>query len=279
MEKIKAFIDLSRPGNGVMAIIGVLLGFWLSNNTLPIHSLPILCIITFLALSFGNVINDIKDLEGDRINHPNRPIPSGLINKNEALIFMIILILISLGSAYYLSKLHLLVTAIPIILLTIYTLYLKGIPLLGNILVSALVAYTLVFGSLGSEDLGIIVVPAVLAFLLNLEREIIKDIQDKEGDIKTGVKTTAILPDKLIKALLFILSLCYLILLPLPALQAYFSKVYLIISILIILPVHLFISGALLKLVKKISPKTISKLIKVEMLLGLAALAIDKILI
>lgn len=279
IKKVKAYIQISRPGNGIMAIIGVLLGCWLSNNELSYSEVFALAIAAISALSFGNVINDIKDLEGDKINHPDRPLPSKILNLTEAYIFTLLLSTIALATALFVSKLHFYITLTPLIFLVLYTLFFKATPLVGNFVVSLLVAYTLVFGAIGSQHIQAILLPALLAFLLNMEREIIKDFQDVEGDSKTGIKTTASLPKNLVNVVLAILSFLYILILPIPALTEYYSKIYLIFSIIFVLPLHILVSSSLLNIIKWYSPKKISKLIKIEMLLGLIALSIDKALL
>lgn len=278
LKKTKAFIEIMRPGNGIMAIIGVILGSWLSDNSHSILQVLLLALAAFTALSFGNVINDIKDLEGDKINHPLRPLPQGVIQVKHAYFFSLFLFNLSLVSALFVSQIHFIITLVPLIMLILYTLYFKAVPLIGNLLVSLLVAYTLIFGALKSYNFEAILLPAILAFILNMEREIIKDFQDREGDLKTGIKTTATLSSLFTTIIFFGLSLSYLLILPLPAFTDFYSKTYLIIAMLAVLPLHLFISSALLGFNKKLLPKKISKLIKLEMLLGLSALTIDKFL-
>lgn len=278
LKKLKATITIMRPGNGTMAVLGVFLGSWLANSQLEQIKILILSFTALTALSFGNVINDIKDLEGDKINHPERPLPKKTLSIKEAYFLSIILAILSLAGAAYVSFFHFLITIIPIGLLSLYTYKLKAVPLVGNILVSLLVAYTLIYGAINSTDFKAVIFPAILAFLLNLEREIIKDFQDMTGDLQTGVKTTATLSPNSIRILFFLLSVSYLVILPLPSFTQFFSNAYLILALAIVLPLHLIVSAALLKLYNKFSSKKISGLIKLEMLLGLAALSIDKII-
>ncbi len=276
LKKIKASLDIMRPGNGIMAITGVFLGSWLANSQLSLIKILTLSFAALAALSFGNVINDIKDLDGDKINHPQRPLPKGVLSIKEAYLLSIILAILSLILAAYVSFFHFLVTLIPITLLSLYTYKLKAVPLAGNVLVSLLVAYTLIYGAISSIDFKAVIFPAILAFLLNMEREIIKDLQDMAGDLQTGVKTTATLSPNSIRILFFLLSVSYLVILPLPSFTTYFSNTYLILALAIVLPLHVIISASLLKVFINFSPGKISNLIKIEMLLGLAALAVDK---
>ena len=278
MHKTIALISLTRPANAALSIFGVVLGFWFSKNSLSIVDLALLSAGTFFTLAFGNVINDIKDINGDRLNHPKRALPSSKISIKEASIFAVFLAALSIGCGFLISPLHFYAILAPLILLTIYTLYLKAVPLVGNFLVSTLVSYTLFFGAMGGGDIKIIIVPALLAFLLNFEREIIKDIEDENGDRKTGVKTTATLPKIVIHLIFIFLSFSYLALLTYPYIYGYFGKFYLYASLIIILPLHITVSAALLGKFKKIEPSQISSLIKIEMLLGLSTLAIDKLI-
>ena len=276
MPNVTSLIKLIRPVNAAMASIGVVLGFWFCGVNYSLINLILLIIATICALGYGNIINDIKDSDGDKINHPQRPIPQGEISKKQATVFAILLAIISLVTGYIVSLQHGVATLIPLLILTLYTLYLKGVPLLGNIVISMLVAYTLVFGGLGSTNTIIVVVPAVLAFLLNLCREIVKDMQDKAGDLKVGVHTTAVLPDKILKAVLAILALLFIPLIFLPYILGHFRLIYMSICAIVLLPLHIswfyFLFGK--DHTKKLDG--ISTAIKIEMLGGLAALALDK---
>ena len=277
-HKTVNLISLTRPTNALLSIVGVILGFWFSGNTLPLSDLILLTLGTLFTLSFGNVINDIKDIDGDKVNHPKRALPSNSVSIKEASLFAITLATFAILFGFLISPLHLYAILAPLLLLTLYTLYLKAVPLVGNFLISTLVSYTLFFGAIGGGEIKIIIIPALLAFFLNFEREIIKDIEDINGDIKTGVKTTATLPKIVIHLIFIFLSFSYLALLVSPYLFGYFGKFYLYSSLILILPLHILISATLLGRIKKIEPSQISTLIKIEMLLGLSTLAIDKLI-
>ena len=276
MPKVTSLIKITRPINAAMASIGVVLGFWFSGANFPLINLILLIITAICALGYGNIINDIKDAEGDKINHPERPIPKGEISKTQALTFAILLAVISLVTSNTVSILHGVATLIPLLILTLYTLFLKGVPLLGNIVISMLVAYTLVFGGIGSPMVSVVVVPALLAFLLNLCREIVKDMQDKAGDLKVGVHTTAVLPDNILKAVLAIPVLLFIPLIFLPYILGHFRLIYMSICAIVLLPLHISWFYYLLGKDHTIKLGGISTAIKIEMVGGLAALALDK---
>ncbi len=233
---------------------------------------------TICALGFGNIVNDIKDAKSDQINHPHRPIPKGDISQTQAMIFAILLAVFSLIAGRAVSSYHFFGVIVPVVLLTLYTLFLKGTPLFGNIIISILVSYSLLFGGLNSLALHTIYIPAILAFLLNLTREIIKDIQDMEGDLKNGISTTASLSEKVLKILIIILSLIYVPLMFIPFYLNHFHYTYLFICIVILLPIHIYWLFFLVIKNNMQNQARISLFIKVEMLGGLMALAVDKVI-
>jgi len=129
-----------------------------------------------------------------------------------------------------------------------------------------------------SENRRVLLFPALLAALLNLSREIIKDVEDSTGDSAQGIKTTASLSPAFLKTLLTLLSFIYVAILPLPWAINHFSRVYLAMIIVIIAPVHLYRLHILMKQNWQQHCGVISRLIKIEMLAGLSSLALDRFL-
>lgn len=273
---LPAYFRILRPINVILTVFGVVLGSWLTYSHRPIFPLVLLLLAAIGAVGFGNVVNDIKDSESDRINHPDRPIPKGEISSSQAGYFAFGLAFFSLGCAYFVSFEHFIGTLIPLAALTIYTLFLKGTPLVGNILVSILVAYPIIFGGINSAQVHILIIPAAMAFFLNLCREIIKDMQDRKGDLTYGIKTTAIIPANILRIILLGISLVNLSIFFLPYLYNHFHLVYLFICICIIVPIHLFWLFLFLVRFSQNQLERISVLLKIEMLSGLIALAADK---
>lgn len=274
MKLLIPYFKILRIHNAVLAGIAVALGFWLGNSKSPLLSLLLLVIATILATGFGNVVNDLKDIATDRISHPNRPLPKGEMTPQSALFFAIALALAALTCAGMVSQLHFLATIIPLFLLIIYALFLKGTPLAGNIMVSILVAYALLFGGLNSPQSAHLIIPALLAFLLNLAREIIKDLQDKPGDSAAGIATTASLSLSVIKAIIFSITFLYLAILFIPFGLHHFGRSYALICAFIIVPLQIAWLWLFFRKEQKLS--LISLLIKIEMAVGLLAMAVDQ---
>lgn len=276
--KILPYVKIVRLPNALMSSLAVLLGFWIAESSLSYSSLVIIMISAVFSTAYGNTANDIRDIETDRISHPTRPLASNTITPVSAVFFAVFLAFGALGCSFYVSNIYCIATLIPLVLLTIYTFFLKGTPLSGNILVALLVAYSILYGAIGAPQFSKLLIPAFLAFLLNFSREIIKDLQDRDGDTKAGYKTSAILPITFLKALIYCSSLIYLFSLFFPVYNHSFKTVYLLFCLILILPVHLYRTLFLI-LPKEwqINYSKIAKLYKIEMFIGLLAIAFDKL--
>lgn len=277
MASLIPYLRIARLHNALMTGIAVALGFWLGRSTLPLPALVLLIIAAVAATAFGNVINDIHDVATDRISHPLRPLPRNEISLHSAWLYTVYLMITALGSAAFISPTHLAATLLPLLLLACYTKFLKGTPLAGNIVVSLLVGYAILYGGLLSPAFHRLIIPAILAFLLNLVREIIKAVQDTSGDRAAGIVTTAALPSSVIKTVIYSSSVVYLLLLFLPWVLHQFGPLYACIAAIGVLPLQV----SWLLLFRKSNWSTLlsllSLLIKCEMVLGLAALAADQL--
>jgi 4-hydroxybenzoate polyprenyltransferase len=173
--------------------------------------ITLLIFATLCIASAGNIINDINDVETDFINKPEKLIVGNSISEKTAYNLFIVLNLIGVGIGFYLSHaigkapfftIFVLISA----LLYVYATYLKRTFLVGNIIISILVALSLIIvgvfellPSLTSSNrqtqllfFKVIFDYSVFAFLINLLREIAKDIEDIDGDYKAGMNTLPI---------------------------------------------------------------------------------------
>ena len=173
--------------------------------------ISILIIATICIAAAGNIINDINDIETDAINKPNKIIVGKNISEKTAYNLFIIFNVTGVGFGFYLSHLvgksaFFSLFIIVSVLLYVYTTYLKRTLLVGNIIISILVALSLIFvgifellpsiTSINRETqltfFKVILDYAMFAFIINLLREIVKDIEDIDGDYKTGMNTLPI---------------------------------------------------------------------------------------
>jgi geranylgeranylglycerol-phosphate geranylgeranyltransferase len=139
-------------------------------------------------------INDYWDREIDRINEPNRPIPSGLVSTSESLFLAAGLISIGLVAAL-LTNLPCLVVAILTLIVSVsYNTKGKQTGFPGNLLVSLCVSTPLIYGSflVGAALEPAALLFAMLAFLACTGREVTKGIVDVEGDRDKNIGTIVV---------------------------------------------------------------------------------------
>ncbi len=185
-----AYIEILRPVNCIMAAIAVYIASVVAG--LPLYpSLPVILgmISVFTITAGGMAINDYFDVEIDKVNRPSRPIPSGRISSQRALVYSVILFIIGIVLSYSVNTYALYVAVFSALLLAVYSWKLKKMLLIGHLSVSLLTALSLIYGSLINMNYSEVLVLALLAFLSNTGREIFKTIEDVLGDDKAGVNS------------------------------------------------------------------------------------------
>lgn len=171
----------------------------------------LLVVSTICIAAAGFIINNILDQENDAIAKPNSRIVGVSISEALAYNLYVIFNLIGVGIGFYLSNIigkpsfatiFILIAA----LLYIYSTSLKHIVLVGNVVVAVILSLSLLI--LGMFDLfpaihdgnqqqmsevfKILLDYAIFAFIINLIREIVKDLEDLDGDKASGVNSLAI---------------------------------------------------------------------------------------
>ncbi|MEO8254797.1 MAG: geranylgeranylglycerol-phosphate geranylgeranyltransferase [Flavobacterium sp.] len=171
----------------------------------------LLVLSTILIAAAGYVINDIFDQETDKNNKPNKVIVGKKISENQAYTIYAILNSSGVAIGFYLSNVIMRTNFAAIFVLIAATLYiyassLKQMLLIGNILVALLLSASVliigIFDIFPATDatnqqtmaalFSILLDYAIFAFMINLLREIVKDLEDFEGDNKQQMQTLAI---------------------------------------------------------------------------------------
>ena len=217
MQKITAFLSLIRLQNLlIVALTQYFIRFAFTKTFLPFPALNdlefFLFVFTTISITAaGYIINDIYDVETDRINKKSKLIIGVHFQAKTAIIWYSLLNTIALFSGIYLAiligkPLYSLIFVYCIFFLWRYSKSMKKAFLIGNIHVAILTALVLINTALfdiipnihfpGNESGGmilkIILVYAFFSFLLTLIREFVKDIEDKEGDSAINSHTLAI---------------------------------------------------------------------------------------
>ncbi|NMH86170.1 geranylgeranylglycerol-phosphate geranylgeranyltransferase [Flavivirga algicola] len=293
------FLNLIRWKNLLMiALVQLLIKYAFlepfgAQTSLTSVGIALLILATVSIAAAGNIINDIYDVETDFINKPNKLIVGKSISEKTAYNLFIIFNVIGVGLGFYVSHLvgrspFFSIFVIISVLLYVYATYLKRTLLIGNMVISVLVALSLII--VGVFELLPAITPknqplqlaffkvifnyAIFAFIINLLREITKDIEDIDGDYKAGMNTLPIaIGRERANKVLFVLSLV-----PLFAI-AYYTINSLYKNLAAVIYFLLFIIGPLLYTsIKTFSASTkkdhhhISNMLKLVMLFGMLSL-------
>ena len=186
--------------NGIRADMGLAGFFWMF-------------VITALIAISGYIINDLVDFRTDNINKADRQlvgvkIPLRTVRVTYALIALCGFLLSWIYASRHEALSLLFIYPMAVAFLAFYSYKLKSIPLLGNITVAlfsaAVAIIVLLFEREGLSQLGkthplslttlkmIVGAFGLFAFVSSLFREIVKDMEDLEGDRKAGFQTTAV---------------------------------------------------------------------------------------
>jgi geranylgeranylglycerol-phosphate geranylgeranyltransferase len=198
-QKVTGAIRIIRPELPLAAGMCVVLGELLALGKFP----PVRSALSGLALGFflsssAMIFNDYFDLEVDRINSPERPLPSGLLTPQEAITLGILTALVSLGIAWSFHPFVAVLTLVVWLLGFLYNWKLKAAGLWGNLIVAVNVALTFIMGGIavGQPWNKFVLAFGLIAFFFDLAEEIAGDAMDAEGDRKRASRSIAILKGK-----------------------------------------------------------------------------------
>ena len=276
MKTVSAYLELARPLNGIIAFMSAWLGGVFasqgSTENLLDSRLLLVCISALFLLSAGNAINDYCDYNIDRINRPRRPLPSGRIQRRHALIFTIVLIALGIWLGVLINRIATCIAILVSAALVSYAFWLKRTPFVGNLVVSSLTGLTFVSGGVAINSVQGTLVPAIFAFLFTAAREIIKDIEDTEGDLKNSVKTLAILNPRLAVGTALGFMALVILFSPVPYLLGWYSWYYLL---AVVLGVDVVLIGLAIRLLRDTSREScasIQRWMKWDIFMGLGAI-------
>ena len=309
MKNILSFFKFIRAVNLFIIALSISLFYWLIlvpahhyklfTGLLPFTTLEFILFllsIVFIAAA-GNIINDYFDFELDKEFKPERPLAQGAFSLDTAMYLHAILAFAGIGLGFYLGYkansfkigyIYIICT----LMLYVYSAFLKKMPLAGNVLISALSGFVFVLlmmfevnflntiyfeGSKYVLDLLLWQVKFYggFAFLISLAREVVKDIEDKEGDAEYQVNTIAVqfgeTVAKITVAIVLVVLLAGLSFFMRGFIEAHAIKEFVYLSIAVVLPVLVSIVLVFLAKEKK-QYSQISLLLKIIMLMGILSI-------
>ncbi len=271
-------IKLVRPLNCLITFLSVLIGgFIISESAININLLLIASVSASLITAAGNVINDIYDIELDKISHPKRPLPLNKVSISQAKTIYILLNLLALILLFISSIYLTLIGVLAIALLFIYSSFLKKIFLLSNLVIAFLTGLTFIFAGEAVNNLMSSFIPAGFAFLINLIREIVKDTEDLEGDIQCGINSLPIvLGFKKTSWIVLSLTIILILFTTYPYFNGIYKIEYFVLVMIIVNPILILSAKKFFEGYDKKNIQTASVLLKLDMLIGLVAIYLGK---
>lgn len=198
-RKLLALIQIIRPELPAAAGICIVVGQVIALGGLPsLLKTSLGFALGFFLSSSAMIFNDYFDLEVDRVNAPQRPLPAGLLTPPEAAAAGAVTAVIALAIAALLGPLEFSLSLGLWILGFLYNWQLKSAGLWGNLIVSTNVGMTLILGGISVGQVGspLVWILGLIAFCFDLAEEIAGDAMDMDGDQKRASKSLALVYGK-----------------------------------------------------------------------------------
>ena len=171
----------------MIGIIGIAASAFIASGTDVVDSwsnVILACVIVVTFMAGGNALNDYIDREIDLTGHPERPIPSGRMSPRQALYAGCATLGLAVAlSIVFWDPLCIIIVATACVLMLAYELLLKQRGLIGNITIAVLTGLVFLLGGAVVGNIEGTYMLVGMAVLVNIGREITKDIEDMDGDI------------------------------------------------------------------------------------------------
>ena len=275
MPPLRPLLRLVRAPNLLIAAAGVFAGGWIALRAFACPKELLFAAISALAIgAVGNTWNDMRDIAADRVNRPGtRPLAAGQVTRGAADFVVFAGVLAAVAFAGLVSGRQVLAAIGALAVMFVYSPLLKPRPLVGNIAVALVAGSPPFYGALAIWSPAAGVVPWVLAAWLHFVREIVKDVEDENGDRAIGRRTLPIVagrrPALVVAAGAGLLFVPASLLLPF---RAGYGAAYFLIALLAQMAVLIAATWMLLGRVQRVSV-----LLKGAMVIGLAALVAGKV--
>jgi geranylgeranylglycerol-phosphate geranylgeranyltransferase len=275
-RSVIGLILVTRPGNVALTAASVVVGGVCAGT----HSgalLVLAAISAGLIAAGGYAVNDLFDREIDRVNRPDRPLPRGDLSPIAAGIWATILLACGLVLAQGLGPAARAIALCVTVGLVAYAAYLKRRPLVGHVLVAAMSGTPFAYGGLAGEHFVASLVPAVLAALFHLGREMLKAAADRAGDEQDGAQTMAVRWGVSRTCRLAMIPLVGVVALsPLPTIWGWFGLFYLVAVIAAVDGVLLYAIRCAWRSPSVATAERLARLLKWDMVAGLVAVGGDR---
>ena len=201
--KISAITQMTRISHNFIPTTALTVLSISPKQPINIYSFMTSFTMVHLLSSVSMVLNDIYDIDTDRINHPERPLIDGRVSIKEAKITSAVLTSAYIFFGTKLQKSLVPFWTIPLAIIYLYTPILKRITLVKNLSCAGVIATTASFIGKSAHQ-GISLNTKYLThyvFLWSMFIELLMDISDEKGDSLAGIKTVPVVFGKKITIL------------------------------------------------------------------------------
>lgn len=200
-KKTSGFIKIIRTENILPTVLlSMSSGFIMMPNLLALiksTQFMVSIVITLLIMTNSMIINDIFDMEIDKINAPARPLITGELTKNEAIGITILFTIISeLLSINFLNISSQNVVHIANVIIILYSPIFKRILFIKNLVCAGLISFSTIFPALcfgcTNGNFQLLMVLSRMILFGSISVEMLYDIKDSDGDLRNGIYTIPI---------------------------------------------------------------------------------------
>lgn len=241
MDQIKGLYHICRPITTLTGALAVVMGGYVAGTGQWVNVM-LAVLATVLVSSSANAWNDYLDIEIDRINQPDRPLPSGQVSRRAAKWFSFALAALSILIAALINIPSLLIVLGANILLFVYSYRLKSTVLLGNLTVAFISAMSAVFGGVAAGNPRPTFWLFLIIFVAILGREVLKTMADYEGDRSESVRTiSTVWGRKTARIVFYVLIGATLVMMLIPYILQVYQPIYAYFILLGVFPVIIYI--------------------------------------
>lgn len=241
LNELKGLFKISRPLTTLTGGLAVLLGGYVA-GTGAWGKVILAIFATWFISAAANAWNDYRDIEIDKINQPNRPLPSGLVSPRSALVFSLVMTAVSIILAAFINTTAFVIALASAGMLYLYSWRLKSTVLMGNAIIAIISAMSAIFGGIAAGNprpsfwLAAIIASAIMG------REVLKTLADYEGDLRQRCRTVAtVWGRRSARVVFYILASGTLVVMMIPYILDVYRPVYALIVALGVYPVLLFV--------------------------------------
>lgn len=186
--RLRDLAVLTRFHNCLLASASVAIGSLLASHS--VTSGAILGASAALLIAAGGyALNDVYDIETDRVSKPSRPLPSGRVCRRGALRVTAVGWVAGLALSVLAGPVAVAFALAYMLLIWLYSAGIKSAGLAGHVLVSAVAASGFVLGAALGGDAKAGLMPFAVAFVFHFAREVVKGAGDMRGDMGAGIRT------------------------------------------------------------------------------------------